>query len=461
MSTAPSQDLLDYLTHERRWRDLAARKVDEKLPSQLFEGRGSLNHDFTDLATDQEAAGSRLFQRIEVWSVKLSGSGAVLERYPAVVSVLAKRNSDMLDAEEEEEAAPVKKKPRASKSSSAPPSDSFGEEDAASLDGLLGPDRVSVDKDSVSDSGPSPRPSSVDDEEDHMEDDELPSSGPNSDDHPTSVRLASLGRHAVRVGIATSEGFPLDHEEFAWTSVSDAVTSSNAPELVERLDMAKQSVERRSHLVKYAWGGAPQLRGEVKTLCKGAVALYGIPGNYTPAQIIHHIEWLTGKKGIFKFGGIDLKNHTYDVQQPYGAPFYKDVMTKQWFDSAKSEEVQAGSSENFIDSPIPTVTLVTGAMENALKEWATGVRITIKFTEEEFAPRYQHHQAALLNLQAKSPTWFAQFQRDLYSKIVSTSNFPHLKQAVAGLDEDELDGVDFEALEASATGANTTVTPVV
>ncbi|KAJ7507240.1 hypothetical protein B0H11DRAFT_2185706 [Mycena galericulata] len=85
MSTAPSQDLLDYLTHERRWRDLAARKVDEKLPSQLFEGRGSLNHDFTDLATDQEAAGSRLFQRIEVWSVKLSGSGAVLERYPAVV----------------------------------------------------------------------------------------------------------------------------------------------------------------------------------------------------------------------------------------------------------------------------------------------------------------------------------------------------------------------------------------
>ncbi|KAJ7693153.1 hypothetical protein B0H17DRAFT_1132626 [Mycena rosella] len=65
---------------------------------------------------------------------------------------------------------------------------------------------------------------------------------------------------------------------------------------------------------------------------------------------------------------------------------------------------------------------------------------------------YQRHRAALLNLQAKSPTWFAQFQRELYVKIVSTSNFPHLKEIIAPLDEDELDGVDFEALEAHATG---------
>ncbi|KAJ7309313.1 hypothetical protein DFH08DRAFT_974788 [Mycena albidolilacea] len=97
---------------------------------------------------------------------------------------------------------------------------------------------------------------------------------------------------------------------------------------------------------------------------------------------------------------------------------------------------------------------MTGGMENTLKEWATGVRISIKFTEEEFAPRYQKHRAALLNLQTKSPTWFAQFQRDLYSKIVLTSNFPHLKAIVTGPEEDELDGVDFEALEASATAKN-------
>jgi hypothetical protein len=34
----------------------------------------------------------------------------------------------------------------------------------------------------------------------------------------------------------------------------------------------------------------------------------------------------------------------------------------------------------------------------------------------------------------------------------STSNFPHLKEIIAPPGEDELDGVDFEALEAHATG---------
>jgi hypothetical protein len=36
-----------------------------------------------------------------------------------------------------------------------------------------------------------------------------------------------------------------------------------------------------------------------------------------------------------------------------------------------------------------------------------------------------------------------------------TSNFPHLKAIVTGPEEDELDGVDFETLEASATAKNT------
>ncbi|KAJ7868924.1 hypothetical protein B0H14DRAFT_3132490 [Mycena olivaceomarginata] len=401
----------------------------------------------------------------------------------ANTKLLAKRNADMLD--EEEEAAPAKKKAKSSKSnSSAPASDSFGEDDAAALDGLLGSNRVGAadetDKDSedesASDSG---RVSlnngeDMDNDEEDEEDDELPSIDSDmviedpikkgaqrrakktsssrvtqSTFTPTSVRLANVGRQAVRVEIATKEGFPLNHAGFALEAMSNVVAALDSPELVERLAMATD--ERRSQLIAYAWGGAPQVRGEVKTLCNGAVGLFGIPGDLTPEQIETHIRWLTGKTSIFKFGGIDLETHNYDVQQPYGAPFYKDVMTKQWFDSAKSEGVRAASFQRFIDSPVPVLTLITDGMENSLKEWATGVRIKIKFTEEEFAPRYQHHRAALLNLQANSPTWFAQFQRNLYSKIVTTSNFPHLKSIANDSEGDELKGVDFEALEASAT----------
>ncbi|KAJ6471093.1 hypothetical protein C8R47DRAFT_748776 [Mycena vitilis] len=96
----------------------------------------------------------------------------------------------------------------------------------------------------------------------------------------------------------------------------------------------------------------------------------------------------------------------------------KAVITKQWFDTVKSEGVRLVTYQHFVDSPGPMITLVTGAYENALQEWATGVRIKIKYTEEAFASRYEHHRAALLNVQTKSPTWFAKFQHELYAKIM-------------------------------------------
>ncbi|KAJ6522541.1 hypothetical protein DFH09DRAFT_1372661 [Mycena vulgaris] len=396
----------------------------------------------------------------------------------AKAQLLVKRNKELLDDEDDEEAPPKKK----TKSSSPPTSDSFEQDDSAGLSGLLGSSRVTTDDEKSSDAGSVT--ADLSDEEDpevsgdelptSMQDDEMVTDEPvvkrrrtagshnafkgttarvtQSSFSPASVRLANVGRSAVRVSIATQNGFPSDHTKFAWEAMSDAVTVAHVPELVERLAAAENSDERRAQLTTYAWGGASQIRGEIKTLCKGAVALYGIPGEYTVPEIVAYVKWLTGKRGIFKYGGINFKTLTYDVQQPYGAPFYKDVMTKQWFDTHKSEGVRTATFRAYIDSPVPILTIVTGGMLNSLLEWSTGVRIQIKFTEEEFGPQYQRHRAALLNLQAKSPTWFAQFQRNLYSKIVSTSNFPHLKEIIAPPDEDELDGVDFEALEAHALG---------
>ncbi|KAJ7165495.1 hypothetical protein C8R43DRAFT_986567 [Mycena crocata] len=115
-----------------------------------------------------------------------------------------------------------------------------------------------------------------------------------------------------------------------------------------------------------------------------------------------------------------------------------------------SEAVRQISMQQFIDLNVPILCLVTAGIENALKEYASGVPVTIKFTEEECGPRYNHHLKALLSLQTKSPIFFADFLRKLYTQIVNSTNFAHLKTVVAERDDDEeLDGVDFDALEAS------------
>jgi hypothetical protein len=68
---------------------------------------------------------------------------------------------------------------------------------------------------------------------------------------PASVRLANFGRTAVRVSIATQDGFPSDHSDFAWDTMSNAVAASGVPELVERLAAATDSDERRAQLSIY------------------------------------------------------------------------------------------------------------------------------------------------------------------------------------------------------------------
>ncbi|KAJ7236361.1 hypothetical protein C8J57DRAFT_1247854 [Mycena rebaudengoi] len=386
----------------------------------------------------------------------------------AQADLLVKRNNELLDEEEEEEEERPKKKSKknSTTSSESGAEDVFGKADASSVVGLLGAPRVEVD-DPTSDDEPAPPDGPSDDEpdvaDDDIEDEKSPVSGVDPDMvisspaantkktprastfSPVTRRIANMGRHELRVGIATTAAFPADHGDFAWNSTKKAVAASESKPLADRLAETEISPERHADLVHYVWGGASQIRSEVKTHAKSAVALFGIPGDFSQTEIVDLIAWLTCKKGIFKYGGIDLKNRTYDIQQPYGAAFYKNIITKQWFETMKSEGVRVSSMNNFINIPAPLLALVTDAMDNSLKEWATGVRVGIKFTQEEYGPKYDRHLAAVLNIQSKSPSWFADFQQKLYTKIITTSNFSHLKlmlsQATAA--DDELDGIDF------------------
>ncbi|KAJ7020882.1 hypothetical protein C8F04DRAFT_1123683 [Mycena alexandri] len=281
---------------------------------------------------------------------------------------------------------------------------------------------------------------------------------------PTCLRLANVGRAAVRIRIAIEQGFPGEHRVWSLDTVTQAVSQDQT--LSTRLTEADEDDEKK--LVTYvcarfcpsrpsspfkAWGGAAQVRGEVKGLCVAAVSLFGIPGTHTPSEIRDIIEWLTSKKAIFKYGDVDVKARTYNKQKPFGHSFYQDVITKQWFSSATSEGVRRASMGRFVDFNIPLFALVTDAMESALKEHATGVRLTNRFSEEEYGDRYDHHDTTLRNLETQSPQWFAEFRHELYSRIVKSTKFKHLKTIVDAQDGEDLDGVDFAALEASVSHA--------
>ncbi|KAJ7155601.1 hypothetical protein C8R46DRAFT_1226674 [Mycena filopes] len=415
----------------------------------------------------------------------------------ANAQLLVKRNAEQLDEEEAAAGVPrAKKKAKALPASSEEDKPAFGADDAADLNASLGPWRApgsdeDEDVNGGAQSGEEPPQDDDDgsahegpgtlDDGDEMVVDNVPTgkarrrrrrNGTNSDKpaasssrvtqdsfSPLSLRLANAGRSAMRVRIATEKGFPPDHEK--WTLATLEKAGSQDDSLTQRLALTKGNDERRSKMINYTWGGAAQVRGEVKRLCVNAVSLYGLPGNHSPDNIKGIVEWLTSTKGIFKHGGVDValrapSKRTYNRQEPFGHPFYQDVISKQWFSSLTSEGVRVATMAEFVDLNIPIMTLVTDAMENALKQYSTGVRVPVKFTEEEFGPRYDHHKATLLNLQTKSPTWFNAHLHNLYSRIVNSTSFSHLKAVPASQEGDELDDVDFAALEASVAGPSTT-----
>ncbi|KAJ7664679.1 hypothetical protein B0H14DRAFT_3075622 [Mycena olivaceomarginata] len=259
----------------------------------------------------------------------------------------------------------------------------------------------------------------------------------------TSLRVANAGRYAVRVAIATEHAFPSEREDWTWGTLEAAMPKESS--LAAKLALIKEDDDRTANLITYAYGGAAQLRGQVKTLCVAAVSLFNIPGKRSREEIKDLVGWLTCKKNIFKYGGVDIKKRTFDPQQPYGHEFYQDVISKQWSSSQSSEGVRVISAGKFVDL-VPLLTL----MESSLKEYSTGVRIKTKFSADDFAARYDHHRAALDNLKIQSPVWFDDFQRNLYSCIVKATPFTHLQKTV-DKENEELADVDFAALEASVS----------
>jgi hypothetical protein len=207
---------------------------------------------------------------------------------------------------------------------------------------------------------------------------------------PTSLHVTNTGRYAIRIAIATEHAFPSEREDWTWGTLEAAMPKESS--LAAKLALIKEDDDRAANLITYvylfslkrcqanthieAYGGAAQLRGQVKTLCVAAVSLFNIPGKRSREEIKDLVGWLTCKKNIFKYGGVDIKVrvHTillvcsnpgqkrmFDPQQPYGHEFYQDVISKQWFSSQSSEGVRVISAGKFVDL-VPLLTLVTDAV---------------------------------------------------------------------------------------------------
>ncbi|KAJ7086229.1 hypothetical protein C8R44DRAFT_893685 [Mycena epipterygia] len=107
------------------------------------------------------------------------------------------------------------------------------------------------------------------------------------------------------------------------------------------------------------------------------------------------------------------------------------------------------------DEDIPSLekTILRRCAERRILNTTDKSEDATKFTAEEYTSRYDYHLATLEKLQKRSPTWFAEFQRNLYSVIVNSTTFNHLKAIVNQQEDSDNEDIDFSALEASIVKA--------
>lgn len=102
---------------------------------------------------------------------------------------------------------------------------------------------------------------------------------------------------------------------------------------------------------------------------------------------------------------MDLQTKTYNKKLPYTHPLIQNLIVRQWFTNRKPEGV------NFLDAfkniPVPllalTLTGVSSFLESsnlsshiicqhqidaAIREWSTGVRVQVQFTDSVAHPKY-------------------------------------------------------------------------
>ncbi|KIM70943.1 hypothetical protein SCLCIDRAFT_99821, partial [Scleroderma citrinum Foug A] len=150
---------------------------------------------------------------------------------------------------------------------------------------------------------------------------------------PFTVQVLNRGHTTFCLHIAMVDGFPSMSKKMqeSWASLQEGVKGST--DLEEELTRMGQDTSLKERTVNYVWGAASQIRGELVTkACQRISTSYNIPGTMKPQDVTTAVEWLI-KMGAFLDGDLDIKTHTYDMQQPFHHPIIKDLIVNQWYSS--------------------------------------------------------------------------------------------------------------------------------
>ncbi|KAL1751798.1 hypothetical protein FB107DRAFT_278309 [Schizophyllum commune] len=275
---------------------------------------------------------------------------------------------------------------------------------------------------------------------------------------PRTAKLAKSAKVQARTRTATEDAFPGEANAAAYLDLSRAVDRATGPDAVifrqafERLQLDADLQEDVFTFVNYASSG---MRGDVSSKVKETfVLLSGIPGEMTVEEIVETIKWLRTDMN-YMYGDLDIKARKVNRNMPFQSPFIKPVIAAVCFGQSKANRNAARTMISHREISVTMFALVGAAIENVLKSWGNGIPSPGTFTEEAGRERqglrriYLRHRSSFNMLQASAPRFTRKLQYTLLATILRDAGKSHLLDGYLTPSPGHLQGVDFEALEAS------------
>ncbi|KAL1693445.1 hypothetical protein GGG16DRAFT_111157 [Schizophyllum commune] len=269
---------------------------------------------------------------------------------------------------------------------------------------------------------------------------------------PRTAKLAKSAKVQARTRTATEDAFPGEANAAAYLDLSRAVDRATGPDAVifrqafERLQLDADLQEDVFTFVNYASSG---MRGDVSSKVKETfVLLSGIPGEMTVEEIVETIKWLRTDMN-YMYGDLDIKARKVNRNMPFQSPFIKPVIASVCFGQSKANRNAARTMISHREISVTMFALVGAAIENVLKSWGNGIPSPGTFTEEAGRESYLRHRSSFNMLQASAPRFTRKLQYTLLATILRDAGKSHLLDGYLTPSPGHLQGVDFEALEAS------------
>ncbi|KAF9521395.1 hypothetical protein CPB83DRAFT_841298 [Crepidotus variabilis] len=280
-------------------------------------------------------------------------------------------------------------------------------------------------------------------------------------DFPSQVLpLAKQCKAFFRKQASFGSAFPprglLERESYILNLLMDAANDDkdNSAMFVDLLkQISKQYPTLYCQLATFAIYGKRQLLNSLIGKAQQIVEMYfGLPGDLDPPIIRSRVVFLL-EKSVFRYGGVDLKDKTYDAHAPCATPLVSNVVRAQWFDGTKGDRPAYWEIIKRKSIPKETLVLCFTVIECILKCWQGGTFTRVHFSEDNCSSRYQFFLETWDHLESNAPDYAKKILSENYDRTLKQTKNASLLFNEGDVAQD-CEGINFTTLnEKAAEGA--------